>query len=153
MLQGLLGQKLVHKQDHLASVNRQHELYASFQGAAQQPAQVRLYFCSSELPPCTLLPQSSTLCLLPAGPAVVLRHADNGGGILQAASAGAASERATGETSTSGQATGQVSVVYCYRVPSSLRPVLGDAANAKDDVYTELQIRDAPPALRAATES
>ena len=39
-LQGLLGQKLVHKQDHLASVNRQHELYTGFEAAEQAPAQV-----------------------------------------------------------------------------------------------------------------
>ncbi len=41
-LQGLLGQKLVHKQDHLASVNRQHELFTGFEVAEQASAQVRL---------------------------------------------------------------------------------------------------------------
>ena len=61
----------------------------------------------------------------------------------QAAPADAAAARPNGAASTSAPAVGQVSVVYCYRVPTSLRPVMGDVSSAKDDLYTEAQVHDA----------
>ena len=62
---------------------------------------------------------------------------------VQAPPADAAAARSNGATSTSAPAIGQVSVVYCYRVPTSLRPLMGDASSAKDELYTEAQVHDA----------
>ena len=62
---------------------------------------------------------------------------------VQAPAADAAAARSNGATSTSAPAVGQVSVVYCYRVPTSLRPVMGDVSSSKDELYTEAQVHDA----------
>ena len=62
---------------------------------------------------------------------------------VQTAPADAAAARSSGAASTSAPAVGQVSVVYCYRVPTSLRPVMGDVSSAKDELYTEAQVHDA----------
>ena len=66
---------------------------------------------------------------------------------VQAPPTDAAAARSNGATTTSAPAVGQVSVVYCYRVPTSLRPLMGDASSAKDELYTEAQVHDAPPVL------
>ncbi|DBB17153.1 TPA: hypothetical protein ACH3X3_014226 [Trebouxia sp. C0006] len=59
---------------------------------------------------------------------------------------GSASDRQSKDVSTSGNGSaaapqGQVTVSYWYRVPSTLRPLLGSSAAPKDELYSEEQIR------------
>lgn len=59
---------------------------------------------------------------------------------------GSASDRQSKDVSSSGNGSaaapqGQVTVSYWYRVPSTLRPLLGSSAAPKDELYSEEQIR------------
>ncbi len=105
--------------------------------------------------PCCMFPLSVTaveqmqlatpVTMLPGRPLHASAKSGSSGAAccVQAPPADAAAARSSDAAGTSAPAVGQVSVVYCYRVPTSLRPVMGDVSGAKDELYTEAQVHDA----------